>query len=66
MYKFSFRRRKKMDNLTEYYPAFKQVGLKKAGGKGCSIICKEYDYECKSCPLQEALDKLYRLERDEK
>ena len=55
-----------MENLTEYYPAFKQVGLKKTGGKGCAIICKDNDYECKNCPLQEALDKLYRLERDEK
>lgn len=52
-----------MENLTEFYPAFKQVGLKKTGGKGCAIICKDNDYECKSCPLQEALDKLYRLER---
>ena len=55
-----------IENLTEFYPAFKQVGLKKTGGKGCAIICKDNDYECKSCPLQEALDKLYRLERDEK
>lgn len=55
-----------MENLTEFYLAFKQVGLKKTGGKGCAIICKDNDYECKSCPLQEALDKLYRLEREEK
>lgn len=53
-----------MENLTEYYPAFKQVGLKKTGGKGCAIICKDNDYECKNCPLQEALDKLYKLERE--
>jgi len=52
-----------MEHLTEFYPAFKQVGLKKTGGKGCAIICKDNDYECKNCPLQEALDKLYRLER---
>lgn len=37
-----------MENLTEFYPAFKQVGLKKTGGKGCAIICKDNDYECKS------------------
>lgn len=30
-----------MENLTEFYPAFKQVGLKKTGGKGCAIICKK-------------------------
>ena len=55
-----------MENLTEFYPAFKQVGLKKTGGKGCAIICKDNDYECKSCPLQEALDKLYKLEREDR
>ena len=45
-----------MEHLTEFYPAFKQVGVKKTGGKGCAIICKDNDYECKRCPLQEALD----------
>ena len=49
-----------MEHLTDFYPAFKQVGLKKTGGKGCAIICKDNDYECKNCPLQEALDKLYK------
>ena len=53
-----------MEHLTEFYPAFKQVGVKKTGGKGCAIICKDNDYECKRCPLQEVLDKLYRLERE--
>ena len=28
-----------MEHLTDFYPAFKQVGLKKTGGKGCAIIC---------------------------
>ena len=37
-----------MEHLTDFYPAFKQVGLKKTGGKGCAIICKDNDYECKT------------------
>lgn len=55
-----------MEHLTEFYPAFKQVGLSKAGGKCCDLICQEQAGECKDCPIQEALDKLYKLERDEK
>ncbi len=51
-----------MDKLTDYYPDFEVVGLKKAEGRGCVLICEEYGYECKSCPIQEALNKLYQFE----
>ena len=53
-----------METLTEYYPAFEQVGLKKEGGKCCELICHERAYECKGCPIQEALDKLYWMEKE--
>ena len=29
-----------MENLTDFYPAFKQVGLKKAGGKAAPLSAK--------------------------
>ncbi len=53
-----------MDKLTDYYPDFEVVGLKKSKGRGCVLICEEYGYECKICPIQEAFNKLYRLEHN--
>lgn len=52
-----------MANLTQYYPAFKQVGLVKVGGKCCDLICQEQCGECKGCPVQEAIDELHRREQ---
>lgn len=51
-----------MDNLTEYYSSFEVVGIKKANGSACSVICREQAGECKNCPLQEAINKLYKIE----
>ena len=38
-----------MEHLTEFYPAFKQVGVKKTGGKGCAIICKDNEDHPRTC-----------------